>query len=64
MIRKLERDFEKTFGYTYEELKTTMLPMAKTGAEPLAAMGVDTPLQYYQSNLNHYLITLNNYLLK
>ena len=35
---------EKTFGYTYEEVKTTMLPMAETGAEPLAAMGVDTPI--------------------
>ena len=35
---------EKAFGYTYEEVKTTMLPMAETGAEPLAAMGVDTPV--------------------
>ena len=35
---------QKAFGYTYEELKDTILPMAKNGAEPIAAMGVDTPL--------------------
>ena len=35
---------EKVFGYTYEQVKTTMLPMAENGTEPLAAMGVDTPL--------------------
>ncbi|MDK2807947.1 MAG: glutamate synthase large chain [Clostridiales bacterium] len=35
---------QKAFGYTYEELKTSILPMAMTGAEPIAAMGVDTPL--------------------
>ncbi|NFG37531.1 glutamate synthase large subunit [Clostridium botulinum] len=35
---------EKTFGYTYEEVKTTILPMAENGAEPLAAMGIDVPI--------------------
>ena len=35
---------QKAFGYTYDELKTSILPMAKTGAEAIAAMGVDTPL--------------------
>ena len=35
---------QKAFGYTYEELKDTILPMARNGAEPIAAMGVDTPL--------------------
>lgn len=34
----------KAFGYTYEELKTSILPMAESGAEPTAAMGADTPL--------------------
>lgn len=34
----------KAFGYTYEDYKTSILPMAMTGAEPTAAMGVDTPL--------------------
>ncbi|WP_238483766.1 glutamate synthase large subunit [Anaerosporobacter faecicola] len=34
----------KAFGYTYEEYKTTILPMAKTGAEPISAMGTDSPL--------------------
>ena len=35
---------QKAFGYTYEELKTSILPMARNGAESIAAMGVDTPL--------------------
>ena len=34
----------KAFGYTYEEIKDAVVPMAKTGAEPTSAMGVDTPL--------------------
>ena len=35
---------QKAFGYSYESVKTVMLPMAKTGAESTAAMGIDTPL--------------------
>ena len=34
----------KAFGYTYEEVKDSILPMARDGAEPTSAMGVDTPL--------------------
>lgn len=35
---------QKAFGYTYEEFYTGILPMAKSGSEPIAAMGVDTPI--------------------
>ncbi|MCH5339684.1 MAG: glutamate synthase large subunit, partial [Acetatifactor sp.] len=35
---------QKAFGYTYDELKTSILPMAKNGGEAIAAMGVDTPI--------------------
>ena len=35
---------QKAFGYTYDEIKSSILPMAKDGAEAIAAMGVDTPL--------------------
>ena len=35
---------QKAFGYTYEEVKNSILPMAKTGAEATAAMGIDVPL--------------------
>ena len=35
---------QKAFGYTYDELKTSILPMAKNGGEAIAAMGVDTAL--------------------
>eukprot|EP01025_Chloroclados_australasicus_P031120 TRINITY_DN3140_c1_g1_i4.p1 TRINITY_DN3140_c1_g1~~TRINITY_DN3140_c1_g1_i4.p1 ORF type:complete len:2248 (+),score=229.22 TRINITY_DN3140_c1_g1_i4:145-6744(+) len=34
----------KCYGYTREALEMLMLPMAKTGAEPLGSMGNDTPL--------------------
>lgn len=35
---------QKAFGYTYEELKTSILPMAQNGTEQIAAMGTDSPL--------------------
>ena len=35
---------QKAFGYTYEDVKTSILPMAKTGAEGIAAMGADSPI--------------------
>ena len=35
---------QKAFGYTFEDLKTTILPMAKDGVEPIGSMGIDTPL--------------------
>ena len=35
---------QKAFGYTYEDVKNTILTMAKTGAEGTAAMGIDIPL--------------------
>ena len=38
------RRLQKAFGYTYEEVKNSILPMAKNGSEPIAAMGHDTPL--------------------
>lgn len=34
----------KTYGYTYEEYKTMILPMALNGAEAVSAMGTDSPL--------------------
>lgn len=38
------RKLQKAFGYTYEEVKNSILPMAQNGGEPIAAMGHDTPL--------------------
>ena len=35
---------QKAFGYTYEDLKTSILPMALNGGEQIGAMGIDTPL--------------------
>ena len=42
---QVQRDrLYKAFGYTYEEIKESILPMARDGMEPTSAMGVDTPL--------------------
>ena len=41
---------QKAFGYTYEDYKTTILPMAATGAEATAAMGVDSPIPVLSKN--------------
>ncbi|MCQ2452855.1 MAG: glutamate synthase large subunit, partial [Oscillospiraceae bacterium] len=34
----------RAFGYNYEDLKLSMLPMALTGSEQPTAMGIDAPL--------------------
>ncbi len=44
-MTKAERArLQKTYGYTYEQYKTMILPMALNGAEPVSAMGSDSPL--------------------
>ncbi len=35
---------QRTFGYTTEELKILLTPMAREGAEAIGSMGTDTPL--------------------
>ncbi|WGW13769.1 glutamate synthase large subunit [Saxibacter everestensis] len=35
---------QRTFGYTEEELRILIAPMARAGTEPLGAMGSDTPI--------------------
>ena len=53
-----ERDIlYKVFGYTYEDVKDIILPMAKVKLEPTSAMGTDIPLAIYSQNhssLFHY----------
>src|SRR6516164_727068 len=35
---------QRMHGYTEEELRVILAPMARTGAEPIGSMGTDTPL--------------------
>ncbi|GII65770.1 glutamate synthase [Sphaerisporangium krabiense] len=35
---------QQTFGYTEEELRIILAPMARTGAEPIGSMGTDSPV--------------------
>lgn len=40
-----ERDIQyRAFGWNYEDVNEMILPMAKNGVEPIASMGIDTPL--------------------
>ena len=41
---------QKAFGYTYEDFKTSILPMALNGSEQIGAMGIDTPLAVLSNN--------------
>ncbi|MHB8130067.1 MAG: glutamate synthase large subunit [Mobilitalea sp.] len=41
---------QKAFGYTYEDYKTTILPMANNGIEAVAAMGADSPIPVLSKN--------------
>jgi len=35
---------QQVFGYTHEELKVILAPMARTGGEPIGSMGNDSPI--------------------
>ena len=64
MIAKLEQPPHYTlvsrlqaFGYTYEDLRLIIAPMAKDGAESLGSMGIDIPLAVFSQEPQ----TLYNY---
>ncbi|MEW6306413.1 MAG: glutamate synthase central domain-containing protein, partial [Verrucomicrobiota bacterium] len=40
---------QQAFGYTFEDLRMLMLPMAKDGVEAVGSMGTDTPLAVLSS---------------
>ncbi|MCB0507336.1 MAG: glutamate synthase large subunit [Bacteroidetes bacterium] len=45
------------FGYTSEDIKTIITPMAESGSEPVGSMGTDTPLAVLSNqsqNLSNY----------
>ncbi len=42
--REQRKKLQKAFGYTYEDVMTSILPMAKNGSESISAMGTDSPL--------------------
>ena len=44
LTKKQRAQIQKTYGYTYEQYKTMILPMALNGAEAVSAMGADSPL--------------------
>jgi len=47
-IQKLDHQeiikLQKAFGYTYEDLRKVLIPMAKNGVDPIGAMGIDSSL--------------------
>ena len=44
MDKEERTTYQKAFGYGYEDLKTNIYEMAQNTHEPMAAMGIDTPL--------------------
>jgi len=44
---------QKAYGYTYEDLKMIIKPMATTGKEPLGSMGSDAPLAVLSLQSQH-----------
>ncbi len=50
MSREERAKLQKTYGYTYEEYKTMLLPMALNGSEAVSAMGADSPLAVLSKN--------------
>ncbi|SFH08366.1 glutamate synthase large subunit [Pontibacter chinhatensis] len=47
------RQKQKAYGYTSEDLKLIIQPMATTGKEPLGSMGSDTPLAVLSRQSQH-----------
>ncbi|WP_300596902.1 glutamate synthase large subunit [Niabella sp.] len=45
--------YQKSFGYTSEDVENIISPMAITGKEPIGAMGVDTPLAVLSDQPQH-----------
>jgi len=41
------QQLQQSFGYTFEELRKVLEPMASTGAEAIASMGYDAPLAVF-----------------
>ncbi len=50
-------DHQQAFGYTQEDLKFLMTPMAVTGQEAIGSMGADNPIAVLSSKAKH----LSNY---
>jgi glutamate synthase domain-containing protein 2/glutamate synthase domain-containing protein 1/glutamate synthase domain-containing protein 3 len=52
-VGELSRDdltkLQRAFGYTYEDLRLLLAPMAEEGVEALGSMGTDTPLAVLSS---------------
>jgi glutamate synthase (NADPH/NADH) large chain len=57
MFTHLEHDqvfkYQKTFGYSKEDLETIVAPMALDGKEPIGSMGSDTPLAVLSDKPQH-----------
>lgn len=46
-VKKVRKDIlqqQKAFGYTFEDIHKTILPMVTQGEDPIGAMGMDSPL--------------------
>ena len=51
---------QQAFGYTFEDLRIVMAPMARDGVEAVGSMGCDTPRRSCPTNRNCSTIIFNN----
>ena len=45
---KMRHKLQKAFGYSYEDIREVIIPMARDGSEAIGAMGLDVPLAVLQ----------------
>jgi glutamate synthase (NADPH/NADH) large chain len=48
-VRSSQVQQQRLFGWTEEEVRILVAPMARTGAEPIGSMGTDTPIAVLSS---------------
>ena len=48
-VRASQVQQQRMFGWTEEEVRILVMPMARTGAEPIGSMGTDTPIAVLSS---------------
>ncbi len=58
--KKKDKKLQKAFGYTYEDVMTSILPMAKNGTRSIAAMGTGSPLAVLSKNRSRFSTTSNS----
>jgi len=55
---------QSSFGYTFEELRLLIKPMAENGVEAIGSMGQIRPWRFFPSVRSSFMIIFSNFLRK